>query len=265
MRGPRIALRLAQLGAALAGAALGLAILRRDGPESIHRLSRRLLRILAVRLTVTGAVPTGGLLVCNHLGYLDVLVLAATGPVTFVAKSEVRSWPVFGWFARRAGTVFVERRRTASLVGSARQVSVALRAERRVVLFPEGTSSGGETVLPFKSALLEAARHQPIWTAAIAYALEPGEGDPAEAVCYWRDMSLPSHLLRLLGRRRIFATLAFAPPAPGATDRKALALELHGRVRALKAQAERAPRAGETLPLRRVRPTKGVTAPARLE
>jgi 1-acyl-sn-glycerol-3-phosphate acyltransferase len=75
----------------------------------LHHASRRVLRVLAVETRTAGRIPTAGLLVCNHLSYLDILVLASLAPCVFVAKSEVKLWPVFGWFARLAGTVFVHR------------------------------------------------------------------------------------------------------------------------------------------------------------
>ena len=202
---------------------------------------------MGIRVSIAGPIPGGGLIVANHLGYVDILVLAAAAPTVFVAKAEVRSWPVFGWFARRSGTIFAERGRAASAARSNLEMAAALRTSGRVVLFPEGTSSGGETVLPFKSALLETAQGRPVWVAALHYSLSPGEGDPAEEVCYWKDMSLPPHLLRLLGQPRIFATLVFSPEPEMGAERKTLARRLQARVLELKDQAARLapPGAGE--------------------
>src|ERR1043165_9219823 len=134
----------------------------------LQRSSRRVLRIFEMETHVAGSVPRDGLLACNHLSYLDVLVLAALTPSLFVAKSEVRQWPVFGWFARLAGTIFVNRSKPSQAARSADEIAVALRDGALVVLFPEGTSSGGETVLPFKSSLLEpATRHVHALTAGL--------------------------------------------------------------------------------------------------
>src|SRR5262249_22692599 len=123
----------------------------------LQKSSRRALRIFGTETSVTGIIPQSGLLVCNHLSYFDVLILAAITPSEFVAKSEVRKWPVFGWFARLAGTIFVERDKRSHTAQSAAEIASALADGSLVVLFPEGTSSGGETVLPFKSSLLEPA------------------------------------------------------------------------------------------------------------
>ena len=122
----RTALRLFALGSELAWAALGMAAGRGDGALGVHRLSRRLLRVFGMEVRVRGPVPRYGLITCNHLGYIDVVVLAATAPTVFVAKSDVESWPVFGWFARRSGTIFVERGRAGGSAESARRIAAAL-------------------------------------------------------------------------------------------------------------------------------------------
>lgn len=227
------------MGAALAAAALAIGLRVTGGPRAIHRLARLLLAILGIRVRTAGPVPASGLVAANHLSYLDILVFAAQTPTVFVAKEEVRSWPVFGWFAQRGGTLFVERGRPTSAARSVAKIAAALRAGERVVLFPEGTSSGGAGVLPFKSSLLAAAGGGPVWTAALAYSLAPGDGDVAEEVCYWKDMSLPGHLWRLLGKRGLGAALVCGPVPDIETDRKALARLLHRRVGELRKQAVR--------------------------
>jgi 1-acyl-sn-glycerol-3-phosphate acyltransferase len=102
------------------------------------------------------------------------------------------------------------------------------------VLFPEGTSSGGETVLPFRSSLFEPAAHQsfPVTPVALSYALS--EGNPAEEVCYWKDMTLFPHLMNLLTKGEIRARVAFGETRVRETDRKELARQLHAEVLALK-------------------------------
>ena len=134
----------------------------------LQNTSRRLLRVFRIETHFTGDIPSSGLLVCNHLSYLDILVLSALVPCVFVAKREVKDWPVFGWFAKKAGTVFVHREQRAQAVQTVNEIEAALQTGAVVVLFPEGTSSGGETVLPFKSSLLEpAARHTHSLTAGL--------------------------------------------------------------------------------------------------
>jgi len=198
---------------------------------------RRGLRILNLDLQTAGSIPLRGLLVSNHLSYLDVLVLSACAPCVFVAKREVRHWPVFGWFARLSGTVFVSRERRTQVAQSSREIQQALDSGALVVLFPEGTSSGGGTVLPFKSSLLEPAlrSNHPVTAACIHYEL--ADGDVAEEVCYWKDMTLLPHLLNLLSKGALRASVSFGEIRSGAPDRKELARQLHAQVLRLKEAA----------------------------
>jgi 1-acyl-sn-glycerol-3-phosphate acyltransferase len=204
----------------------------------LQETSRRVLKIFGVEMSVAGRIPQSGLLVCNHLSYLDILILAALAPARFVAKSEVRSWPVFGWLARLAGTIFIERNKRSHAARSAQEIGVALEDGSLVVLFPEGTSSGGETVLPFKTSLLEPATksQHPLTAGLISYEL--ADGDVSEEVCYWKDMTLVPHLLNLLGKRGIHASLHFNE-AQATMNRKALARQLHSELLRLKYDAER--------------------------
>ena len=173
-------------------------------------------------------------MVCNHLSYLDILVLSALTPVVFVAKNEVKNWPVFGWFARLAGTVFVRREKRAGAGQAVDEMKTVLGSGVTVVLFPEGTSSDGQTVLPFKSSLLEPAMRQKQQLSAGFIRYELDDGDVAEEVCYWKDMTLFPHLINLLGKRGIRASVCFAEAQGGARNRKELAQQLHATVVELK-------------------------------
>jgi 1-acyl-sn-glycerol-3-phosphate acyltransferase len=197
--------------------------------------ARRVLRIFGATAQASGSVPSRGLLVCNHLSYLDILVLASIAPAIFVAKCEVKSWPVLGWFARLAGTVFVNRQRRTHVSQVADEIQAALNQGTLVVLFPEGTSSGGETVLPFKSSLLEPATRQTHSLSAGLIRYELDDGDVSEEVCYWKDMTLVPHLINLLGKRTIRASVHFTQLREGSTNRKELARQLHSEVLRLKA------------------------------
>lgn len=195
---------------------------------------RRALRIFNVDIRTTGAVPNGGLLVSNHLSYLDILVLSALTPSVFVAKREVRSWPVFGWFARLAGTLFADREKRLQVGQLTKSLRTVLEQGVQVVLFPEGTSSDGQTVLPFKSSLLEPATdcaHR-LTAGLIQYRLE--DGDVGEEVCYWKDMTFLPHLINLLSKRRVEVSVAFTELGQGRTGRKELARQLRAEVLKLK-------------------------------
>jgi 1-acyl-sn-glycerol-3-phosphate acyltransferase len=200
----------------------------------LQRASRRSLRILKLQAQVAGPVPGGGLLVCNHLSYLDIPVLASLAPAVFVAKRNIRSWPVIGWLTSLAGTLFVDRGRRTEVGQTNEEIRQTLEAGVLVILFPEGTSSDGQTVLPFKSSLLEPAtqKNHPLSVALIQYQLD--EGDVREDVCYWRDMTFFPHLLNLLGLRTVRASVRLAPFQPDASDRKELAKRLHAEVLRMK-------------------------------
>jgi 1-acyl-sn-glycerol-3-phosphate acyltransferase len=202
----------------------------------LQHSTRRLLRIFRAEIRVIGEMPQRGLFVSNHLGYVDILVLASLTPAVFVAKHEVKSWPVFGWFAQLAGTIFVQRTKRAQTGEVAREIETMLQRGIPVILFPEGTSSNGETVLPFKSALLEPVTKSSgaLSVGWIHYELD--DGDPREEVCYWRDdVTLISHLLNLFSKRAVRAQVCCSRFSSIAKDRKALAQELHGEVLKLRA------------------------------
>ena len=200
----------------------------------LHRWCRFASLILGLRLTIEGPAPRSGLLVCNHLSYLDIIALSSLRPCVFVAKRDVRAWPLFGWLARAGGTIFVERDRRLAAATELARIRAALESGLLVVLFPEGTSSDGANVLPFKSSLLQAALAAgcPIAPAGITYRL--AHGSVAHEVCYWRDMTLLPHLLNLLGKPHIESTIRFSPPKPRLGDRKALARALRAEVAALR-------------------------------
>lgn len=204
-----------------------------------QRHVRRVLKVFQLEPRLAGQVPARGMLISNHLGYLDIFVISKITPAVFVAKKDIKSWPVFGRLAQLGGALFVDRGRRTQ-VGEANQaIQAALDSGALVVLFPEGTSSDGRGVLPFKSALLEPAMKpsQPLAIGAIEYALD--DGDAAQEVCYWGDHTLLPHLLNLLSKRAVHATVRFASFAATGADRKELARQLRAEV--LKLKENRAP------------------------
>jgi 1-acyl-sn-glycerol-3-phosphate acyltransferase len=228
----RVTGRLSWLGGELLLAALNYAIYYAACPRDslllaraawLQNTTRRLLRVFRIETQFTGDIPSSGLLVCNHLSYLDILVLSALAPCVFVAKREVKHWPVFGWFAKKAGTVFVHRVRHAQATQTVAEIETALHDGALVVLFPEGTSSGGESILPFKSSLLEPAARQTHPLAAGFLRYELGDGDVSEEVCYWKDMTLVPHLINLCSKRTVQASVHFNHLREGNADRKQLA------------------------------------------
>jgi 1-acyl-sn-glycerol-3-phosphate acyltransferase len=203
----------------------------------LHRASRRHLKIFGYSADVAGPIPKAGLLVSNHLSYLDILAISATTPAVFVSKADVKRWPLFGWFASLGGTVFVERERRTHVGEVNREIETALAAGVLVVVFPEGTSTNGDEVLPFRSSLLEPALagNHPIATAWLHYEM-PG-GDAKQDVCYWGDHEFFPHLINLLGKKSIRATLRFGKFQRTTDDRKELAVQLRAAILELKAKA----------------------------
>jgi lyso-ornithine lipid O-acyltransferase len=177
------------------------------------------LRSMGVQVVAAGNPPLTGLVVSNHLSYLDVLAYAAVMPCVFVAKQEVRAWPVFGAFATMAGTIFVDRDRHSANGGAATAMEEALTAGIPVVLFPEGTSSDGTSVLPFHSGFFEPAmRANSVVTAA---AIDYTGGTAAEsAIAYYGDDIFAPHLFRTLGERHLEARVVFSSESKRYAGRK---------------------------------------------
>jgi 1-acyl-sn-glycerol-3-phosphate acyltransferase len=188
---------------------------REQRAEWLHRFCARTARQMGVTVHQRGPYPEHGIVISNHLGYLDILAFAALHRCVFVAKSEILRWPILGWMTSIAGTVYVERGRGASAISAGGRMQVAAAAGLPVVFFPEGTTSNGDTVLKFHSGLLSQAMAsgQPITPAHIAYRLTH-DNDPrttvANDVCYWGDVSMLRHIFRLLWLRGIEIEVCFA-------------------------------------------------------
>lgn len=190
----------------------------------LHRSCTKALTRLGITLDVHGPIPSRGLLVCNHLSYIDVLALSAIFPCVFVAKRQVRSWPLFGRLARFGATIFVDRERPSDAARAGKELAQALAAGVIVVLFPEGTSSNGSTVLPFRPALFKPAvqLNHPISAAHISYAVERGSVE--QDVCYWGGMVFLPHLLRFMRLRNVTARVRLGREAIVFVDRKMAAV-----------------------------------------
>ncbi|MDG4595605.1 MAG: lysophospholipid acyltransferase family protein [Candidatus Contendobacter sp.] len=186
--------------------------------------SRGLCRILGVRLR-SGGTPHAGaaLFVANHISWLDIFCIAAVCPTHFLAKREVAGWPLFGWLCRRAGTAFIRRGGDNGAGEATEQLVWRLRQGERVLVFPEGTSTTGETVRRFYPRLFQAAilARCPVQAIALRY---PHAGGVNPVAPFVGDDELLPHLWRLLGEPGFVAELQFgavhSPPHP---SRNALA------------------------------------------
>lgn len=190
-------------------------------------------QIMGMKVKVRNLAPEAPfLLVANHLSYVDVILLQSQLNCTFVAKSEVARWPVVGWLCRSMKTIFVDRNRKRDALKANTRIERAMTNESGVVLFAEGTSTKGETVLPFRSALLECAakRQLPVHYASISYLAPAGECSAEQAVCWWGRMTFPGHVFRLLQLSGFEASLVFGPAPIVADDRRVLAAQLWSAV-----------------------------------
>jgi 1-acyl-sn-glycerol-3-phosphate acyltransferase len=210
-------------------------------PMHYHRL---VLRILGVRLKIVGEPAQHVLIASNHASWLDIPVLSAVTPLSFIAKWEVNGWPFFGSLARLQRTVFVYRERRHTTGNSRNEIQERLRAGDTLVLFPEGTSSDGVHVLPFKSAFFGSAELpdvsvQPVTVAYTGHRNLPMDRRLRPAYAWYGDMDLPPHLWGALATGPIEVTVICHKPlsiGPG-MDRKALARQAESLVRQGLAQA----------------------------
>lgn len=188
--------------------------------------ARGCLWILGVRLDVVGTPPQPPFFAAgNHLSYLDILVLHASLRGRFLAKAEVGQIPVAGHFARLAGTLFVKRERKRDLSRVRDELKEAIQGGEGVIVFPEGTSTRGAEVLPFRASLFQVAVDQnlPIAPFSLHYQVAPSAPPAHLSVCWWGEMELMPHLLGLLMLDRISARVTFIEQRAGGSDRKSLA------------------------------------------
>lgn len=217
LAGVTLALLPAQLVAARIGR--GSAI-----PRLFHRVTCRL---LGVRRIIRGTPPqrgVGGLIVANHVSWLDISVIGAERPLSFVAKSEVAGWPVIGQLAKLQRTVFIDRARRAHTADVAAEMGARLQAGEAVVLFAEGTTGDGTRILPMRSSLLGAAHEAlaagpdseiPVYPLTITYTGFHGlAGGRFERtlLAWYGDTDLAPHLRAVLNAGAIDVELAWGEP-----------------------------------------------------
>ena len=192
--------------------------------------------ILGIRVRVEGTPPHGlFLLASNHLSYLDIMILGSLAPSLFVAKREIRSWPMFGWMSRGAGTLFVDRDRPKDVVRVAGEMVERLEAGLSLTLFPEGKSTRGIEVHPFMPSLLEAAARTGVPCHAVTLRYDAPDFEdlpPAVTVCWYDRAPFVPHITRLMRLSGVTATVHFNGPALRSDDRKELARKLRDRVAA---------------------------------
>ena len=212
-----------------------------------QRWSRQLLDILCIRLDgkVDGVVP-GTLFVGNHISWLDIFALNALRPVSFVAKSEVRSWPLIGWLVAHTGNLFIRRGNRQDAIEASRVLARHLGEGRDVAIFPEGTTSDGLRVLEFRGALLQAAidSGRPLQAVALAYYDDNGQRTTAPA--YAGETTLLECLLAILSCPALTVSLSLLPPVDtSGRERRELADFLRKSIARQLGLPEDLPKAGD--------------------
>jgi lyso-ornithine lipid O-acyltransferase len=206
-------------------------------PMHYHRL---VCRVLGVRVELSGNPPKRGplLIVSNHVSWLDIVVLSSVAPVSFIAKKEVSSWPFFSSLARLQRTVFVDRDRRHATGSSRNDMQARLRQGDILVLFPEGTSSDGRRILPFKSSFFGAAEIEGVLVQPVSLAYRGQRNLPMNrrlmpSYAWYGDMDLAPHLLEALAAGPVEVAVICHPPLSlsGELTRKALARHAEEEVR----------------------------------
>lgn len=190
-------------------------------------------RIANMKIEVIGTPPKPPFfLVCNHLSYVDIPALRAVAEGVFVAKGEIEGWFLAGRIVRDIGNIFINRQNRRDIPRAGREIISRLDSGEGVIVFPEGTSTKGEEVLPFNSSFLEFAAQTdlPVSYCSIHYTTPDGEMSASEAVCWWDDTTFIDHMLRLFSVKGFTAVINFGDAPIANPNRKRLAQELHEKV-----------------------------------
>jgi lyso-ornithine lipid O-acyltransferase len=203
---------------------------------------RHCCRILGLKVRCIGhpVASRPALFVSNHVSYTDISVLGSVIPGSFVAKSEIAGWPLFGWLAKLQRSVFVDRK-VRSTAQQRDAIAERLAAKDALIMFPEGTSSDGNFVLPFKSSLFSVVfgrgDDQPIAVQPVSVAYTRLDGLPIGRrlrpfFAWYGDMTMPRHLWQFLGMGTVEVVVEFHPPTAVAewASRKALAQFCYERI-----------------------------------
>ncbi|MDZ7719363.1 MAG: lysophospholipid acyltransferase family protein [Balneolaceae bacterium] len=187
------------------------------------------MKCLGAKIEIEGTPPEPPFfLVSNHLSYIDIPVYYYALKTTFVAKSEIKYWPVLGFMARTLGIIFIDRSRKRDVHRVNSMIADKINEHQGVVLFPEGRTSPGDEIKPFRPSLLQ----HPVEAAFdVHYAViryETGKNDPParDTVSWWQDVSLMKHFIGLASNRSITATVTFGRKSLKNDDRKELAGDL---------------------------------------
>ena len=191
-------------------------------------------KIAGMNIEVIGQPPTPPFfLVVNHLGYVDIAAIRAVVTGVFVAKAEIDDWVIAGKLVRDMGNIFIDRKNRRDIPRAGKDILERIDEGEGVIVFPEGTSTKGENVLPFNSSFLEfaASAGLPVSYASLTYRTPEGGPTPSETVTWWEDIGLLPHMFRLFKLKSFTAVISFGSDLVRGHDRKKLAADLHDRVK----------------------------------
>ncbi len=197
-----------------------------------HLWTKSFVWLSGMKIEVIGNPPKPPFfLVCNHLSYTDIAAIRQAAKGIFVAKGEVESWFLAGRIVRDMGTIFINRQNRRDIPRAGEEIVRRLDAGEGVIVFPEGTSTAGHTVLPFNSSFLEFAARGgvPVSYVSLTYKAPPGI-QTDKVVCWGEEISFFAHLWELFKIREYTAILIFGKEPIISDDRKALAAELRERI-----------------------------------
>jgi 1-acyl-sn-glycerol-3-phosphate acyltransferase len=182
----------------------------------VKRWSGRLLRILCVEARIEGEIAREGnvLVVANHISWLDIFVLNTLQPARFVAKADLRRWPVVGWLIAGVGTLFIERDRRHDTHRVNRHVADVLAGGDVIAVFPEGTTSDGRGLLPFHTSLLQPIVDAEGHVQPIAIRYRTPDGEHSDAPAYVGDTTFFESFWRVIGERELVVELHVATALP---------------------------------------------------
>ena len=197
----------------------------------IQRWSRQLIAICGVRLVlneVEQPVPASpALIISNHISWLDIFVINSVHPCRFVAKSDIRDWPLIGWLCDKSGTIFIARGRQRDVRRIYAGLVTSIHNGERVAFFPEGTTAAQGTVLPFHANLFEAAIEAQVPVQPYALRYLDDDGALHDAADFIGEMSFVENVVAILRNRRLTAELIRLPAMPtDGTHRRELALAM---------------------------------------
>jgi 1-acyl-sn-glycerol-3-phosphate acyltransferase len=181
----------------------------------IQRWSKKLLSILNIKLSSQGNTPQqklkNAMFVSNHISWLDIYALNSVHPVRFIAKSEVARWPVFGWLARKSNTLFIDRTKKKDAQRVSIEASKSLKNGDCLCYFPEGTTSQGNILLPFKSSLMQAAIDANAEIRPFTIFYPKPDGSANIAMAFAGETTFIASIWQIIASRESQVTLHFLP------------------------------------------------------